>query len=286
MSADRAPVTVPRLARTKVRRGDAPIVMVTAYDVHSARLADEAGVDVILVGDSLGMVVQGGDTTLEVTIEDVAYHLRCVARAKPSALVVGDMPWLSYHVSEAESVRNAGRLVQHGRAAAVKVEGGLKRVAAVRAILDAEIPVMGHVGLTPQSVHAMGGYRVQGKDAEAAQRILDDARALEDAGVFSIVLEGVPEDLAERITEAVEVPTIGIGAGSRCDGQVLVWHDLLGLTPAPSPKFVRRYEEIGARATEAIRRFADDVRAGRFPSDAETYHGAASPSRRATAPRA
>jgi 3-methyl-2-oxobutanoate hydroxymethyltransferase len=249
--------------------------MVTAYDVHAARLADAAGVDVILVGDSLGMVVQGAADTLSVTVEDVAYHVRCVARAAPRALVVGDMPWLSYHLSAEDSVRNAGSLIRAG-ASAVKVEGGTKRVAAVRALLDAEIPVMGHVGLTPQSVHAMGGYRVQGRAPDAAARITDDARALEDAGVFAIVLEGVPDALAAAITEALEVPTIGIGAGPRCDGQVLVWHDLLGLTPDPAPRFVRRYAALGAEIDRALRHFASEVRAGAFPSAAETY-GAAAP---------
>lgn len=276
-NATRGPITVPQLAGAKVRDGRRPLVMVTAYDFHSARLADRAGVDLILVGDSLGMVVQGRSGTLEVTVADVAYHCRCVTAARPAALVVGDLPWLSYHVSVEESVRNAGRLVQEGGVAAVKLEGGRKRLPMVRAILDAEIPVMGHVGLTPQSQHRMGGFRVQGRDGEAAQSILDDARALEDAGVFSIVLEGVPADLAARLTESLSVPTIGIGAGAACDGQVLVWHDLLGLTPDPAPRFVRRYDDLAARTTEALRRFAEDVRSGAFPSESESYRGKASP---------
>jgi 3-methyl-2-oxobutanoate hydroxymethyltransferase len=270
MSSDRPPVTVPSLTRRKVRRGDTPLVMVTAYDHHSARLADRAGADVLLVGDSLGMVVQGATDTLRVGVDDVAYHSRCAASAAPAALLVADMPWLSYHVSAEESVRNAGRLVQEGRASAVKLEGGRKRVAAIRAILDAEIPVMGHVGLTPQSLHVMGGFKVQGRDELSADEILEDAIAVQEAGCFAVVLEGVPQDLASRITERLEIPTIGIGAGPACDGQVLVFHDVLGISPA-TPRFVRRYAEVGATIEDALRRFADDVRAGAFPAAAESY---------------
>jgi len=245
--------------------------MVTAYDEPSARVADDAGVDIILVGDSVAMVVLGYDDTLQVTTDDMAHHVAAVARAKPRALVVGDLPWLSYHVSREETVRNAARLVRAG-AAAVKLEGGRKRLGAVQAILDTEIPVMGHLGLTPQSVHALGGYRVQGKQLDAAQEIVDDAVALADAGCFAIVLECVPDAVARMVTDAVPVPTIGIGAGRHCDGQVLVYHDLLGLEDRLTPKFVRRYASLKADATAAVARFAADVRAGTFPSSEETYH--------------
>ena len=274
MSTSRPAVTVPRIARTKVRRGDAPLVMLTAYEASAARLADRAGIDVLLVGDSLGMVVQGGRDTLQVTVDHVAYHCRCVTEPGVTALVVADMPWLSYHVSTEDAVRNAGRLMREGRAGAVKLEGGAVRVPAVRAILAAEIPVMGHVGLTPQSVHVMGGYKVQGRDVVSAERLLDDALALEDAGVFALVLEGMPADVAARVTERLEIPTIGIGAGAACDGQVLVWHDLLGLGDGPLPRFVRQYEDLGARITDALGRYAADVRSGAFPSEAEAYGSA------------
>ena len=276
MSSDSARITVPSITRRKLRRGDAPIVMLTAYDVSSARIADRAGIDVLLVGDSLGMVVQGEPDTLRVTVDEVAYHCRCVAAAHPRALVVADMPWMSYHVSDREAVRNAGRLVREGRAQAVKLEGGRKRASAIRAILDAEIPVMGHVGLTPQSLHVMGGFKVQGREALAADEILEDALAVQEAGAFAIVAEGVPSELGARLTERLTVPVIGIGAGSHCDGQVLVWHDVLGLGVGPSPRFVRRYEDLGARIEDALKRFADDVRQGSFPSGAESY-GAPAP---------
>jgi 3-methyl-2-oxobutanoate hydroxymethyltransferase len=245
--------------------------MVTAYDYHSARLADSAGVDLILVGDSLGMVVQGHPDTLPVTIDDVVYHVRCVTRARPRALVVADLPWLSFHVSREDTIRNAGRCLQEGRAGAVKLEGGERRLPVVRALLEAEIPVMGHLGLTPQSVNALGGFKVQAKSEKAARTLLDDAKRLEDAGIFALVLECVPADLAARVTEALEVPTIGIGAGHGTDGQVLVWHDLLGLSPDPVPRFVRRYDELGRRAREAVERFAADVRSGSFPDESESY---------------
>lgn len=276
VSTDRPSVTVPFVTRRKTRHGHPPLVMVTAYDAPSARLADRAGIDLLLVGDSLGMVVQGQADTLRVSVEDVAYHSRCVAAASPAALVVADMPWLSYHVSREEAVRNAGRLVREGRASAVKLEGGRKRVEVIRAILDAEIPVMGHVGLTPQSFHVMGGFKVQGRDALAAEEILEDALAVQEAGCFAVVLEGVPADLAARITERLEIPTIGIGAGPSCDGQVLVWHDVLGISDAPTPRFVRREAEIGDAITAALKRFADDVRGGAFPTPAESYGAARS----------
>jgi 3-methyl-2-oxobutanoate hydroxymethyltransferase len=245
--------------------------MITAYDAPGARIADEAGVDIILVGDSLAMVVLGYDDTLQVTIDDMAHHTAAVARAHPRPLVIADLPWLSYHVSVDDTIRNAAKLVRAG-AEAVKLEGGRKRVAMVEAIVDAEIPVMGHIGLTPQSVHAMGGFKVQGKEKGAALALVDEAHALEAAGVFSIVLEGVPDEVARMVTEAVDVPTIGIGAGRHCDGQVLVYHDLLGLQDRLIPKFVRRYANQKADAVDAIGAFAVDVRGGLFPADSESYH--------------
>jgi 3-methyl-2-oxobutanoate hydroxymethyltransferase len=264
-------LTAPAVRARKVRYGADPLVMVTAYDAPGARVADEAGVDLILVGDSVAMVVLGYDDTLQVTIDDMAHHVAAVARAKPSPLVVGDLPWMSYHVSVEDTVRNAAALVRAG-AQAVKLEGGVKRLPMVRAIVDAEIPVMGHIGLTPQSVHAMGGFRVQGKEASAAKALVADAVALADAGCFSIVLEGVPDAVASMVTDAVDVPTIGIGAGAACDGQVLVFHDLLGLEDRVAPKFVRRYASLKADAVAAMAAFADDVRTRKFPSDAESYH--------------
>jgi 3-methyl-2-oxobutanoate hydroxymethyltransferase len=255
----------------RARKGGDPLVMVTAYDAPGARMADEAGVDLILVGDSVAMVVLGYDDTLQVTTDDLAHHTAAVARATPRPMIVADMPWMSYHVSVEETVRNAAQLIRAG-GQAVKLEGGAKRVPMVSAIVDAEIPVMGHLGLTPQSVHAMGGFKVQGKQVDAAQALVDDARALEAAGVFSIVLEGVPDAVGRMVTEAVSVPTIGIGAGPWCDGQVLVFHDLLGIEDRVLPKFVRRYASLKAEGVAAIAAFADDVRTRRFPSDAESYH--------------
>jgi 3-methyl-2-oxobutanoate hydroxymethyltransferase len=248
-----------------------PLVMLTAYDAPGARMVDDAGVDLILVGDTLAMVVLGYDDTLHVTIDDMAHHTAAVARAKPRALVVGDLPWMSYHVTSSETVQNAATLVRAG-AGAVKLEGGRKRLEAVKAILDAEIPVMGHVGLTPQSIHAFGGFKVQGKTIDAARAIVDDAVALADAGCFAIVLECVPDAVARLVTETIPVPTIGIGAGRHCDGQVLVYHDLLGLQDWLRPKFVRRYANFHAEGVAAVSRFAADVRSGRFPSSEETYH--------------
>src|SRR6478752_2390874 len=228
-----------------------PLVMVTAYDAPGARIADEAGVDLILVGDSLAMVVLGYDDTLQVTVADMAHHIGAVARAKPRPLIVGDLPWMSYHVSLDDTVRNAAALIKAG-AQAVKLEGGAKRVAAIEAIIDAEIPVMGHLGLTPQSVNAMGGYKVQGREQSAALELIEDARALEAAGCFAIVLEGVPDEVARMVTDAISVPTIGIGAGAHCDGQVLVFHDLLGLEDRIIPKFVRRYASLKADGVAAL----------------------------------
>jgi 3-methyl-2-oxobutanoate hydroxymethyltransferase len=267
-------VTAPEIRARKRARGDDPIVMVTAYDAPFGRAVDAAGVDVILVGDTLAELVLGHEDTLHVGIEDLAHHVAAVATTRPRALLVGDLPWLSYHLEVADAVRNAAVLVRAG-AHAVKLEGGRRRVPVVQAILDAEIPVMGHLGLTPQSVNAMGGYRVQGRESNAASELRRDAQALAATGCFAIVLEGVPDALAERVTADVDVPTIGIGAGPGCDGQVIVLHDLLGLSDRKPPKFVRRYAELGTLATDAVAAWCADVRGGRYPSDAETYHASA-----------
>lgn len=261
-------VTAPAV---RARKGGAPLKMITAYDNPTARIADRAGADIILVGDSLANVVLGHKTTLQVTVEDMLHHCAAVARACPRALVVGDMPWLSYHVSVEEAVRNAGRFIREGGAEAVKLEGGRKRVPVVEAVIAAEIPVMGHLGLTPQSVHAFGGYKVQGKELEAARGLVEDARALEAAGVFCIVLEGVPDVLAEVITRVVTVPTIGIGAGPSVDGQVLVIHDLLRFHEDRLPKFVRPYAHVFDDAVAAVSAWFADVESGAFPSKEESY---------------
>ena len=262
-------MTVPAI---RGRKGGAKLKMVTAYDAPTARIADRAGADLILVGDTLAQVVLGHEDTLPATIDVMIHHTAAVARTKPRALVVGDMPWLSYHISVEESVRNAGRLIREGHAECVKLEGGRKRVPVVEAILAAEIPVMGHLGLTPQSVHAMGGYRVQGKQVEAARGLLEDARALAAAGVFALVLEGVPDVLAQMVTESIPIPTIGIGAGRYCDGQVLVFHDVLGMHTDRLAKFVRQYAHLADTATEALQHFFEDVQSGAFPAETETYH--------------
>ncbi len=267
----RVPVTVPTLATRKRRDGAEPIVMLTAYDHPGARIADAGGADVILVGDSVANTVLGYADTLQVTVDDMVRHTAAVARAGPRALVVADLPWMSYHVDTADTVRNAARLIRAG-GQAVKLEGGAVRLPMVEALIAAEIPVMGHVGLTPQSVHAMGGYRVQGRDHEAAEELLAGARALAAAGCFALVVEGVPAKLGAALTEEIDIPTIGIGAGPDCDGQVLVFHDVLGLGDRTPPKFVRRYAELAAVATEAVAAYAADVRSGAFPGDAETYH--------------
>ncbi|HXZ62338.1 MAG TPA: 3-methyl-2-oxobutanoate hydroxymethyltransferase [Acidimicrobiales bacterium] len=266
------PVTVPSLRGRKRRNGDAPIVMVTAYDEPGARIVSDAGADVILVGDSVANTVLGYHDTPHVDIEVMAHHTAAVARAEPRCLILGDMPWMSYHLSADEAVRNAATLVRAG-AHAVKLEGGRVRVPVVEAIVRAEIPVMGHLGLTPQSVLAMGGFRVQGKSVDAAGALLDAAGALAGAGCFGLVIEGVPDVVGAAVTDALDVPTVGIGAGPSCDGQVLVFHDLLGLGRGTPPRFVRRYADVGRIATEAIAAFAADVRSGDFPSDAESYHG-------------
>jgi 3-methyl-2-oxobutanoate hydroxymethyltransferase len=267
----RKKITAPSLRARKVRSGVEPLVMLTAYDAPSARMVDAAGADVILVGDSLAMVVLGYDDTLQVTVADMAHHAAAVARTDPRALIVADLPWLSYHVSVEDTVRNAATLVRAG-AQAVKLEGGRKRVPMIDALIDAEIPVMGHIGLTPQSVHAMGGFKVQGRETSAALSLIDDAKALAHAGCFAIVVEGVPDVVGQMITDAIEVPTIGIGAGPHTDGQVLVFHDVLGIEDRIIPKFVRRYADLKSAGVDALDRFADDVRTGQFPSADESYH--------------
>ena len=262
-------VTVPGV---RARKGGAKLTMVTAYDYPTASIASEAGIDMILVGDSVANVVHGFETTLEIDIDLMIVHAAAVKRAKPHSLVVVDMPWMSYHTGSKEAVRNAGRLVRKGGAEAVKLEGGRNRVKAIERIVDAEIPVMGHLGLTPQSYHAMGGYRVQGRDIDTARALIDDAHAIVEAGVFAIVLEGVPEVLADIVTKEVPVPTIGIGAGKVTDGQVLVFHDVLGIGGGRYPKFVRSYADLRSQAIEALRSYAADVENGAFPAEAETYH--------------
>lgn len=257
----------------QARKAGPKLAMITAYDTPSAMIADQAGADIILVGDTLTDNVLGFPDTLAATIDIMVHHTAAVTRAQPSALVVGDMPWLSYHISTEETVRNAGRLIREGRADVVKLEGGRKRLPMIKAILSAEIPVMGHLGLTPQSVRAMGGYRVQGRQANPARELLEDARALAAAGVFAIVLEGVPDILAKTITETIPVPTIGIGAGPHCDGQVLVYHDALGLhLNKPTAKFVRQYANLAETAVNALQTFFADIQSGNFPADKESYH--------------
>jgi len=270
MSADLQRTTVPAVMQRK--GGGSPIVMVTAYDAPSARAAQAARPDIVLVGDSLGMVVLGYPDTLQVTVDDMVTHTGAVARSCAGPLVVTDMPWTSYHAGAKAAVNNAARLIRAG-AAAVKLEGGAKRLAVVRRLLDAEVPVMGHLGLTPQSVHALGGYRSQGRQPAAAKALLEDAVALSEAGCFALVLECVPAQLAAAVTEAVAAPTIGIGAGAACDGQVLVFHDITGFSSGRSPRFVRKYADLAAVAADAVARWADDVRAGRFPLEAESYPG-------------
>jgi 3-methyl-2-oxobutanoate hydroxymethyltransferase len=268
------PVTVPSLRRRKRRDGAPPIVMVTAYDEPGARIVSNAGVDILLVGDSLANTVLGHEDTLHIDTDVMVHHVKAVARAHPHCLIVGDMPWMSYHLSTDEAVRNAAKLIRAG-AQAVKLEGGRARLPVIEAIIRAEIPVMGHLGLTPQSVLAMGGFKVQARNIDAASSLLDAAKSLEAAGCFAFVIEGVPDVVGTAVTEAIGVPTIGIGAGPSCDGQVMVFHDLLGLGAHTPPKFVRQYAELGRIATEAIAAFAADVRDGSFPSDAESYHGSA-----------
>jgi 3-methyl-2-oxobutanoate hydroxymethyltransferase len=265
----RAKITAPAVVEMK-RRGE-PIVAVTAYDHPMAVLADAAGAEILLVGDSVGTVLLGYDSTLPVTMEDILHHTKAVARAKPSAMVVADMPFLSYQTSVERAVENAGRLVQEGGAEAVKLEGGEREADAVRRIVEIGIPVMGHLGLTPQSVLAFGGYRVQARGEADQERLVREAKLLESCGCFAIVLEGIPARLGAEVSRELAIPTIGIGAGVQCDGQVLVSHDLLGLYLGRAPKFVRRYAELADAMRDAFARYAADVKARRFPSDRESY---------------
>jgi 3-methyl-2-oxobutanoate hydroxymethyltransferase len=265
----RPKVTTPQI---RDRKGGPKLTMVTAYDYPSARIADEAGVDMILVGDSVANVVHGHDTTLDIDLDTMVLHTAAVVRARPKALIIGDRPWLSYHVSVEDTIRNAGRMVREGGAEAVKLEGGRKRIPMVSALVDTEIPVMGHIGLTPQSIHAMGGYRVQGKMVEEARNLIADSHALEEAGIFALVLEGVPGLVAEIITKELSIPTIGIGAGAGTDGQVLVFHDIVGLAYGRQPRFVRRFADLHAEAVRGITAFRSAVESGEFPNESETYH--------------
>lgn len=265
----RARITAPAIVDMK-RRGEV-ITVLTAYDFPTARLADQAGVEVLLVGDSLGTVLLGYESTLPVTMEDMLHHTRAVTRAKPSAMVVGDLPFMSYQVSAEQAVANAGRFVQEAGADAVKLEGGERNADAVHRIVAAGIPVMGHLGLTPQSVLAFGGYKVQARGEADQERLLREAKALESAGCFAIVLEGIPAKLGAIVSRELTVPTIGIGAGVGCDGQVLVSHDMLGLYHGKTAKFVRRYAELGEATRDAFARYVADVKARRFPGEAESY---------------
>lgn len=263
-------VTVPGILEKKLH-GER-IACLTAYDYPTARLVDEAGMEMILVGDSLAQVVLGYDSTVPVTVEEMLHHLRAVRRAVRRALLIADLPYGTYHVSDDEAVSTAVRFLKEGGAEAVKFEGGEKRAGLVRRFVEAEIPVMGHIGLTPQSVHALGGYRVQGRTLDSASQLLADAQAIEDAGAFAVVLEGIPRELAAMITRRLRIPTIGIGAGPDCDGQILVLHDLMGLSFAPSAKFVRTYADVARILRDALARFRDDVLASRYPDDGESYH--------------
>ena len=267
-SPTRNQVSVPDFARFKAQ--GRRIVMTTAYDTPTARIADAAGVDAILVGDSLGNVCLGFENTLSVTMDMMLHHFQAVVRAHPRALLLADMPYLSYHIGVEDTLRNGGAFVRAG-AQGVKLEGGARRLPMIRALVEAEIPVMGHLGLTPQSIHAMGGYKVQAKEGQAALGLLEDALRLQEAGCFGLVLEGIPAELAAKVTEALEIPTIGIGAGPDCAGQVLVFHDLLGLLPGHTPKFVRKYLDGYALMVEAMSNWANEIREGDFPGAAESY---------------
>ena len=280
-------ITVTELMQRKTLAADSPnkkITCLTAYDYPTARLMDEAGVDVVLVGDSVAMVALGYESTLPLTIEEALHHTKAVRRGVQRALVVADMPYGSYHGDLSEALRNAMRFVKEAGAEAVKVEGGERRLELISRLTEAEIPVMGHVGLTPQSVNALGGYRVQGKTPGTAEQVLRDARSVEAAGAFAIVLEALPRELAAEITGSVRIPTIGIGAGPDCDGQVLVLHDMLGLTFQERPKFARRYANVGEVISQAVREYCADVQSGSFPTDAESYHAPASVKVRKTIP--
>ncbi len=274
MSTAAPKVTVPEILRFKVT--GQKITALTAYDYPFARIVDACGIDVILVGDSVATVVQGVETTLPVTMDEMVYHCKLVARARPRALVVGDLPFLSYQVGVCEAIANAGRLLKDGGVEAVKLEGGINIARVMKAIVNVDIPVMAHIGLTPQSVHRMGGFKVQGKKSGrqpgARERLLDDAHAVVDAGAFAVVLEGVPADLAQEITEQIPIPTIGIGAGPSCDGQILVLHDILGLTDRFSPKFVKRYVNLQDVVSQAVSAYISEVRGGAFPQDQHSFH--------------
>jgi len=262
--------TAPKIAQHKVRDGQPPLVMLTAYDAPGAHMVSEAGADIILVGDTLAMVVLGYEDTLQVTIDDMVHHTAAVARAEPEAFIVADLPWMSYHISTEETVKNAAKLIRAG-AKAVKLEGGQDRISMVEAIVNAEIPVMGHLGLTPQSVLSLGGYKVQGRTTNAAVQLSYEAKSLAHAGCFAIVLECVPAVVGKLVTDSLSIPTVGIGAGPDCDGQVLVFHDLLGMQQELQPKFVRSYANIKETSVNALAAFASDVRNGSFPSEDESY---------------
>ena len=267
---DRKRVTIPQLMEWK--KNQRKISALTAYDYTFARLLDESGIDIILVGDSAGMVAMGYENTLPVTMDEMIFHTRGVRRGVQTALLVGDMPFMSYHVSLEETIRNAGRLIQEGGAEAVKMEGGARILDKIQAVVQAGISVMGHVGLTPQSVHQFGGYRIQGKNYLDARQIKKDALDLQKAGAFALVLEGMPMELAAEITAELEIPTIGIGAGSHCDGQILVTQDMLGMNLDFAPKFVKKYSEVGTAIQSAVQGYVDEVRSGEFPDEAHSYH--------------
>lgn len=262
-------VTVNKIMDMKKNRD--PIVMITAYDYPTAQMVDEAGVDIILVGDSLGMVVLGYENTLPVTMEEMMVFVKAVSRGAKRAMIVADMPFMSYQVSVEDAVKNAGQFIKEGGAHAVKLEGGREIIEIVKRLTDIGIPVMGHIGLTPQSIHRIGGYRVQGRDQESRKKLIEDAKELEKAGCFSIVLEAVPMDLAKEITENLSIPTIGIGAGPHCDGQVLVFHDLVGIYTGFKPKFVKRYATIRETIIEAVKKYRDEVKGRIFPDEEHSY---------------
>ena len=267
---DQKRVTIPQL--TEWKKNQRKIIALTAYDYTFARLLDESGIDVILVGDSAGMVAMGYENTLPVTMDEMIHHTRGVRRGVQHALLVGDMPFMSYHISAEDTIRNAGRFIQEGGAEAVKMEGGSRVFDKISAVVQAGISVMGHVGLTPQSVHQFGGYRVQGKNYLDARQIKKDALDLQKAGVFSLVLEGIPMELAAEITAELEIPTIGIGAGPHCDGQILVTQDMLGMNLDFAPKFVKKYAELGTAVRSAVQDYVDEVQSGAFPDEAHSYH--------------
>jgi len=255
----------------KKKRESKKITMLTAYDYPFARIVDDAGIDVILVGDSLGMVVQGLDNTLPVTMDEMIYHTKMVSRAVKNAMVIGDMPFMSYQTGIGDAVRNAGRFLKEAGASAVKMEGGSEIAGHIRAMTKADIPVMAHIGLTPQSIHRMGGYKVQGKSEEAAEKLLDEARTVEEAGAFSLILEAIPMGLAQKITQEISIPTIGIGAGPWCDGQVLVLHDVIGMFERFVPKFVKRYANLKEDALRAVQRYREEIENGTFPSKEQSF---------------